>query len=78
MCKCLTPGFKLDQDGRSCREYNKKNSKNKQIVEVVTKKTCTAGFELVNGECFDVNECAQFESPEHGSCQNLGGTYRMW
>ncbi|XP_034432488.1 complement component C1q receptor-like [Hippoglossus hippoglossus] len=74
-CKC-PHGFKLDENQRNCFDIDECQSQaceDHLCVNTPGSYTCECkdGYEMVDGECIDVDECAHSRC-EHGCLNNIG------
>ncbi|XP_060939077.1 complement component C1q receptor [Limanda limanda] len=74
-CKC-PHGFKLDENQRNCFDIDECQSQacgDNLCVNTLGSYTCECkdGYEKVDGECIDVDECIQSRC-EHGCLNNIG------
>lgn len=79
-CKC-PPGFKLEENQRNCSDIDE--CKSQACEENLCENThgsytcvCRDGYEMADGKCSDVNECAQSRC-QH-SCSNSDGSFSCY
>ncbi|KAM6912285.1 complement component C1q receptor [Xenentodon cancila] len=79
-CKC-PDGFELDENQRNCSDTDECQSQPCEGHLCVNTHgsyvcLCKGGYEMVDGECIDVDECAQSRC-EHG-CLNTAGSFSCY